>query len=114
MTSIKKLLFSLFAAFAVLMTPMAHAGDPIIDGAKDKGLVGENISGYLETIGAAEPALQRKVDEINAKRRDVYTQLANQQGQSLSTIARLSGEKLVAGEEAGRFVFDDSGRWVKK
>lgn len=114
MHNLKKTVFALFAAVAMLFAPMAYAGDPVIDAAKDRGQVGEQIDGYLGTIGGVDASLQRKVDEINARRREVYTQLANQQGISLKDVARVSGEKLVLGEQSGRFIFDDSGRWVKK
>ena len=116
MKALKRALLALFAAFAIIASPLslaAHAGDPVIDTAKDQGLVGENISGYLAVVGSVEPAVKRKVDEINALRREVYDKLAKEKGQSLATIARLSGEKLVANETSGHLVFDDSESWVK-
>lgn len=114
MKNLKKSLFVLFAALTMLFVPMAHAGDPVIDAAKDRGEVGETIDGYLDTVGSVDPAVKRKVDEINARRRDVYAKLAADQGTSLKDVARITGEKLVLNEQPGRFVYDDSNTWVKK
>ena len=117
MLKLKKFLFACLAMFAFAIGPvslMAHAGDPVIDAAKDAGTVGEKIDGYLAAVGEVDPVLKRKIDEINALRREFYANLANQEGTSLVAVARVTGEKLVAGELSGRLVYDDTGRWVKK
>ncbi|MAP96587.1 MAG: hypothetical protein CMK07_16750 [Ponticaulis sp.] len=117
MKYMKTAITALVAGIMLLMTPLigpALAGDPIIDAAKVEGLVGEKIDGYLGIVGSADPSVERKVDEINAKRRSVYASLAEKEGQPLSVVARLTGEKLVAGEPSGRVVFDDTGSWITK
>ena len=113
----KSAVMAVMASFAILMSPMigaAHAGDPVIDAAKSSGQVGEKIDSYLAVVGDADGAVSRKVDEINAKRREYYAKLASEKGQPLTVIARLTGEKLIAGESSGNYVFDDSGQWVIK
>lgn len=116
MTKLTKVIAAsmLFVSLLLGATIPAHATGPVIEAAKDAGEVGETISGYLDAVKPVEPAVQRQMDEINAKRRAVYAQLAEQQGQSLVTIARLSGVKLIEREQSGRYVYDDSGRWVKR
>ncbi len=116
MSYAKRIVFAVLASIAMFTGTVhtASAAPPAIEAAKDEGLIGENINGYLEVITSVDPALKRQVDELNAARREAYAKLADQQGQSLSTVARLTGEKLVAGESSGRYVFDDSDRWVKK
>lgn len=113
----KVALATVMLGLMVLVSPMvgpALAGDPVIDAAKAQGLVGEKIDGYLGIVSDVDGAIQRKVDEINAKRREVYTQLAQKEGQPLSVVARLTGEKLIADQPSGSLVYDDSGSWITK
>ena len=117
MKFLKTIIAAFVTAFIFVVSPMvgpAMAGDPVIDAAKSEGIVGEKIDGYLGIVGSADASVQRKVDEINAKRRSAYSDLAQKEGQPLSVVARLTGEKLVAGEPSGAYVFDDSGQWVVK
>lgn len=111
--SVRSLFLIIALAFATLVGT-AHAGDAVIDQAKAEGIIGERIDGYIGVVSNADASLQRKVDEINTRRREVYSDLAERSGQSLSDIARLTGVKIVGREPSGHFVFDDSGRWVRK
>lgn len=116
MIAIRNLMLAGFAALMLAFSASvmaAHAGDPMIDAAKDQGLIGEQADGYLGAVTSLDAALKRKMDEINTRRRELYTQVASEQGQSLSTIAQISGKKLVEGESSGRYVYDDTGSWVK-
>ena len=112
-TAIATLMLGLMALVSPMVGP-ALAGDPVIDAAKSQGLIGEKIDGYLGLVGDVDPAIQRKVEEINAKRRTVYSDLAQKEGQPLSVVARLTGEKLIADQPSGSYVFDDSGSWIIK
>lgn len=109
-----------FAALALALSslmfaPMASAGDPQIDAAKDRGIVGEQLDGYLGFVklDGAEPSLKRKVDEINAKRRALYQQLANESGASPAQVAMVTGEKQIKKAAPDAMVVDVSGAWVK-
>lgn len=112
-TAIATLIIGLLALVSPMVGP-ALAGDPVIDAAKSQGLIGEKIDGYLGIVGDVDAAVQRKVDEINAKRRAVYSDLAQKEGQPLSVVARLTGEKLIADQPSGSYVYDDSGQWIIK
>lgn len=114
MKSFKTAIAAFFAGLLILVTPSAIAGDPIIDAAKAEGLVGERIDGYLGLVSDVDPSIKRKVDEVNAGRRSVYSDLASQQGQSLEDVARVSGMKLIERAPSGYYVYDDSNRWVIK
>lgn len=116
--------FSLKAILAVallslglgLAAPAARAADPAIEAAKSAGVVGERIDGYLGIVDptAIEPATLRKVEEVNAKRRAVYADLATRSGQTIEVVARLTGEKQFEAASPGEYVMDASGRWVQK
>lgn len=113
----KRLWVALMAALALMVSaPMASAGDPVIDAAKAAGTVGERIDGYLGVVDAsrADPATLRKVEEINAKRREAYADLAGRTGATVEQVARVTGEKLIGNASANEFVLDETGRWTKK
>lgn len=99
--------------FATL-APTASAADPMIEAAIEAGQVGERIDGRLGVVGTADPALIRKVQEINNKRAAVYAQLAQQTGTTLAEVARVAGEKQIANLKPGQWYMDESGTWKKK
>ena len=100
---------ALFAAFS------AYAADPVIETAKTQGLIGERSDGYLGFVTSSnDVALQRLVAEINAKRREAYTRLANQTGQSVSDIATLTAEKQFSRAAAGQYLYYPEGVWRRK
>ncbi|MDF2178181.1 YdbL family protein [Aliiglaciecola sp. CAU 1673] len=95
------LLFSSFLAFALEL-----------DQAKDQGLVGEQPDGYLGVIKASKD-VQALVNDINAKRKEKYLELANQNNLQLSQVEALAGKKAVEKTQTGHYVKmgDD---WIKK
>lgn len=114
------ILMSLFVAGAVALTaiaaPTASAQGSQIESAKTAGVVGERIDGYLGIVedGAVDASLRRRVNEINAKRRAVYDEVAEQNGATTEQVARLTGEKQIARASSGQFVMDETGRWTRK
>ena len=117
MSKLKTAFIALMVGVMALVSPLvapALAGDPVIEAAKTEGIVGEQIDGFLGIVGRADPAIQRKVDEINAGRRSVYSNLAAREGQPLSVVARLTGEKLIADAARGTYILDETGVWRVK
>lgn len=114
-----KSLRTLFAALALalgfaMLAPAASAGDPMIDAAIESGQVGERIDGRLGVVGTADPALIRKVQEINNKRAAVYARLAQETGTTVAEVARVTGEKQIANLKPGQWYMDESGSWKQK
>ena len=106
---------ALVAGAAFALAGPASAGDPQIENAKDQGVVGERIDGYLGIVqGGADPSLVRLVQDINNKRRAAYDRLAAQTDTTTEQVARVTGEKLIAQASAGEYVMDDSGTWSKQ
>ena len=100
---------ALFTAFS------AYAADPTIETAKTQGVVGERADGYLGFVSPSDDvALQRLVAEINAKRREAYTRLAGQTGQSVSDIATLTAEKQFLRAASGQYLYYPEGVWRRK
>ncbi|RIJ17565.1 DUF1318 domain-containing protein [Henriciella mobilis] len=105
----------LVAGAAVMFAGSANAGDPQIEAAKDQGVVGERIDGYLGIVdGGADASLMRLVQDINNKRRAAYDKLAEQTGTTTEQVARVTGEKLISQAARGEYVMDESGTWTKK
>jgi hypothetical protein len=115
MNMIKNIFIALaIASLAIVSAPAAHAGDPQLEAAISAGEVGERIDGYLGVVGSADPAVVRKVQEINNKRRALYEQLSQQTGTTVAQVARVTGEKQIARIGSGQYYMDESGAWVKK
>ena len=103
------------AAGATVLSQPASAGDPQIESAKDQGVVGERIDGYLGVVsGGADASLMRRVQDINNKRRAAYDKLAAQTNTTTEQVARVTGEKLIKQASPGEYIMDDSGQWRQK
>lgn len=109
----KKLSASIcLAVFCLLVLPIAALALSL-DEAKAKGLVGEEPTGYLGVVSASPEATQIAQD-INAKRRQKYQQIAQQNGTAVAAVEALAGKKAIEGTPPGQYVKSDSGSWVKK
>ena len=115
-TGTRILLVGLFLAIsASLAAPIASAADPEIEAATSAGIVGVRVDGYLGLVkGSADPAIQRKVNEINVKRRALYERLARETGTTVEAVGIVTGEKQIAKARAGTYYMDANGQWVQK
>jgi len=83
-----------------------------VDQAKAQGLVGEQLDGYIGFVTSDVSAdIRAAVNEINIKRKSIYTQTARAKKVSVSTIAGLTGEKLTAKAKTGEKVKLGDGVW---
>ena len=80
--------------------------------AKDQGLVGEKDNGYLGVV-IAKAETQRLVDDINAKRKEVYLKLAAKNGITLQQVEKLAAQKAYEKTGSGHYLWV-SGKWTKK
>ncbi|MCF6435867.1 MULTISPECIES: YdbL family protein [Pseudoalteromonas] len=83
-----------------------------LDSAKNQGLVGETASGYLAAV-SSNAQVQALIDDVNAKRKAKYQQLAKKNGISLSQVEALAGKKAIEKTAKGHYV-KVNGSWVKK
>jgi hypothetical protein len=82
---------------------------------KAAGQVGERADGYLGLVSpSAPPAVKQLVDQVNAKRKAKYAEIAKQNGTSVAAVASLAGQKLIERTEPGHYVMGSDGRWAKK
>ncbi len=110
-------LFSLAtASLMLLMVALAPIGEATagpLDDAKAKGLVGEQADGYLGAVSGGG-GVQDLVEEINAKRRAKYAEIAGKRGAPPDAVAQIAGKKLIERTPKGQFVRGNDGQWVQK
>ena len=97
----------------LLLTLTAAAA--ALDSAKADGWIGEKPDGYLGLVRNDAPAdVKALVNDVNAKRRSRYQQIANQQGAPLAEVEKVGGQTAIDKTRSGHYVMDASGRWRKK
>jgi len=102
-----------------LWTPSAFAqvaetisAKTIVDQAKTDKLVGEKLNGYLGFIApSVSTEVRDAVNEINIKRKSIYTRLAREQNVGVADVAGLTGEKLVAKAKPGEMIMLGDNQW---
>jgi uncharacterized protein YdbL (DUF1318 family) len=118
MSMIRKI-SALFAAMAVagaLSVAHAQASDAVLQQARAQGIVGEMATGYLGIAdeSKATPDIKRRVEETNAKRLSLYTQLSQKSGETVANVAGVTAEKQIARADSGEMVKPANGGWTKK
>lgn len=119
-----KLTSALFVASAVFTTvtlapvlaqeaaAQTVSAKSIVDKAKTDRIVGEKLNGYLALVTQdVSPEIRAAVNEINIKRKSIYTRLAREQNVGVSDIAGLTGEKLVDKAKLGEMVMLADNQW---
>ena len=108
-------LFLHAAAFAVaaggFAAPALAQRDPAYASARASGKVGEKMDGYLGIVGAETPELRRIVDDINIKRRAVYSQRAQANNATLEEYAITAGCQAILATSAGEKYQAPDGSW---
>jgi len=97
-------------------TAQAQSAKSVVDAAKARGEVGEQIDGYLGIVSGKSPSadVRRAVQEINIGRKNVYTKRARQENVTVEAIAASIGVKQLQKARAGETVRDASGQWKTK
>jgi uncharacterized protein YdbL (DUF1318 family) len=107
MTIIRKFaaIFAMLLAFATAAPALAQS-DPALNQAKATGIVGEMYTGYLGIADEARatPDMRRRIQEVNSKRLQIYTQKSRDTGESVEIIAALTAEKQIARAGSGEAV----------
>lgn len=86
-----------------------------LDDARDRGLVGEQLDGYLGVVPSNPPASVKKLaSRINAARLEKYRGIADKRGTSVEAVAALAGRKLIERARPGTYVQAKGGGWVMR
>jgi len=98
-------------AIAAISAPAVAQRDPAYAAARAAGQVGEKIDGYLGIVSGATPALQAIVNDINIKRRAVYSDKAKANNATLDEYALTAGCQAILATRPGEKYQAPDGSW---
>lgn len=98
-------------ALGGIVTPAFAQRDPAYAAARSAGQVGEKMDGYLGIVGTETPELRRMVNDINIKRRAVYSQRAQATNATLEEYALTAGCQTILATSAGEKYQAPDGSW---
>ncbi len=101
-------------AMASLSAPATAQRDPAYAAARENGQVGEKMDGFLGIVSGGNAALQAMVDDINIRRRAVYTQRAQAEGATLESYSLAAGCEAIARTEPGEMYQAPDGSWQRR
>ena len=104
-----------FMALLLSMTVTSVAmASPLTD-SKASGLIGEQADGYIGFVSSNIPAdVRALVEDINAKRKAGYQEIADKQGTKLVDVEKVGGNTAIEKTLPGNYVRDATGVWKKK
>ncbi|KWV96480.1 hypothetical protein ASS64_03310 [Erythrobacter sp. AP23] len=85
--------------------------DPAYAAARAAGQVGEKMDGYLGIVVAETPELRRIVNDINIKRRAVYSERAQANNATLEEYALTAGCQAILATAPGEKYQAPDGSW---
>ncbi len=115
--TMNRLTKSMLAAAAVatalggFAAPAFAQRDPAYAAARAAGQVGEKMDGYLGVVGSETPELKRIVNDINIKRRAVYSERAKANNATLEEYALTAGCQAILATKPGEKYQAPDGSW---
>jgi uncharacterized protein YdbL (DUF1318 family) len=88
--------------------------DPAYAAARSAGQVGEKTDGYLGFPSAPGASLRSMVEDLNIKRRAVYSEKAQAAGATVEEYAFTSGCRLIAQTAPGEKYEGPAGSWLTR
>ena len=82
-----------------------------LDQLRASGAVGERYDGYAQALQAGAAGV---VQQVNAKRRQIYQQTADKEGASIDQIGRIYARQIFAKAPPGTKFLQENGSWVTK
>ena len=88
--------------------------DPAYASARTAGQIGEKMDGYLGVVGSAGSAVRAMVDDLNIKRRALYSEKAQGANATVEEYAFTSGCRLITQTAAGEKYEGPGGGWLTR
>lgn len=114
-------LAGLLVAFAVLVGALVAGSGPApaqegaLDSYRASGVIAERFDGYVEIRNPTAPAEARAlVEDVNAKRRALYTRRAVESDVAVEQVGKLFATKIVETAPVGTFFLQPGGDYVRK
>jgi uncharacterized protein YdbL (DUF1318 family) len=113
-----RLFTSILVAGALIATSaFAIDNNGPVDKALAAGVIGEQADGYLGFVRpptAAQADLQRRINEINIRRRGVFNDAAKANGETEDRVALLSALRQITKTPNGQYFQDSEMTWCVK
>ena len=105
-----------FLSVALLALALANSAWALDLGeAKDRGLVGEAVTGYLAPVASPPSAdVKALIADVNAKRRAKFEDTASRTDATLAQVQLRFYQLAVQNTKPGHYYQDSNGQWVKK
>ncbi len=101
-------------ACRVVMNTLPAAAQSARD-LKNSSAVGERLDGYLGIVdGSAGGDIRGAVEAINEQRRQAYEGAARKSGRRLSEVEAVAGARLRDNAQAGDWVQNAAGQWIRR
>jgi hypothetical protein len=111
----KQFLVAGLVVLAMLGSMATAAWSAPLDDAKSAGFIGERPDGYVASVQPNPPPdVARLVQEVNAKRRAAYEDIAAKQGVPVEQVGALTAEKIRAQASPGAYFMTSGGGWTQK
>lgn len=99
---------------ALLAGPALAQSDPVLEAARASGIVGEQADGYLG-IRTNGGDVKARVDQINIKRKAVYTDLAAKRGVTVADVGAATACEVFQSRVANNEYYRDAnGTWHQR
>ena len=99
---------------SLMAVSVASAASPLTQPKAD-GLIGEQSNGYIGLVTQNVPAnIKKLVNDVNARRKAGYQNIAAKQGTGLAEVERVGGNTAIQKTLKGNYVRDANGVWRKK
>ena len=82
-----------------------------LDQLRASGAVGERYDGYAQALQSSAAGV---VQQVNAKRRQIYQQTADKEGASVDQIGRVYARQIFAKAPPGTKFLQENGSWITK
>ncbi|MFN3988996.1 MAG: YdbL family protein [Erythrobacter sp.] len=100
--------------FGLAATPALAERDPAYADARAKGEIGEQPDGYLGIVVAPTTELKKLVDDINIKRRALYSTKASENKVTLEAYALTAGCQAILRTVPGEMYRTPDGKWKQR
>lgn len=109
--SLRRLSAPIMLAAVLVASPALAQRDPAYAAARAAGQIGEKTDGYLGYVTSPSGPVRAVVEDLNIKRRAVYSEKARTAGATVEEYAFTSGCRLIAQTVAGEKYQAPDGSW---
>lgn len=103
--------FALMMMVGLSMSMAAFAMD--LKAARDAGLVGEKLDGYVAVLKPSDD-VNALASDVNAKRSAEYSRISKENSQTVAVVAKLAAPKIIENLSKGHFYQAADGSWKQK